>query len=160
MKTFRVECKCPSERRVIYLTLIGNYLRSHLVRASWLAEKQQITSRYQQICPTSTRASVLQNKRPLFLFDTNDVTRNLGCWRGRLRVSMWRTSYEDYHPMRDSTHMRTQNSPSWSLWICTEQPPKLHETKRTITKTNAIVKSAENIFLQLLFFSSLLYLFH
>ena len=46
--------------------------------------------------------------------------------------------------MRDYTYMGTQNSPSSSLWICTNQPSKLHGTERTVTKTNAIVKSAEN----------------
>ena len=30
------------------------------------------------------------------------------------------------------------------LWICADQPPKLHETERTVTNTNAIAKSAEN----------------
>ena len=35
------------------------------------------------------------------------------------------TTLEVGHPMRDSTHVRTQNSPS-SLWICTEQPIILH----------------------------------
>ena len=43
-----------------------------------------------------------------------------------------------------STHLGTQNSPSSSLWICKDQPPKLHGTERIVTKTNAIAKSAEN----------------
>ena len=92
------------------------------------------------------------------LKDTNDVTRNLDCWRNRLRVSMWRTTYEDGHSMRDSTHVGNQNSPSSSLWICTDQPPKLHVTEKTVTKTNAIVKSAENI--SFCNSSSFLYLFY
>ena len=86
---------------------IGNYLRSNLLRAPWLAEKQSITERYQHICCTTTRTRVLQTNRSLFHFDTNDVTRNLDCWRIRLLVnnSMRRTTYEDSHPMRDSTHV-------------------------------------------------------
>ena len=31
-----------------------------------------------------------------------------------------------------------------TLWICKDQPPKLHGTKRTVTMTNAIAKSAGN----------------
>ena len=31
-----------------------------------------------------------------------------------------------------------------TFWICIDQPPKQHETERAVTKTNAIVKSAEN----------------
>ena len=66
-------------------------------------------------------------------------------------------TYAVGHPMRDSTHMWTQNSRSSSLWICMDQPPKLYGT---VTKTNAIVKSAENhLFLQLFSFSSFVYLF-
>ena len=58
--------------------------------------------------------------------------------------------------MRDSTHEETQNFPSSSFWICTDQPPKQHETERTVTKTNAIVKYAEKnpLFAILLFFIS------
>ena len=54
------------------------------------------------------------------------------------------TTYQEGYLMRDSTHMGTQNSSSSSLWIYTDQPPKLHRTERTVTKPNAIFKSAEN----------------
>ena len=64
---------------------IGNYLRSHLLRASRLPEKQPITGRYLHICRTTTRARVLHTNRSLFPFDTNDVTRNLNCSRRRRR---------------------------------------------------------------------------
>ena len=96
--------------------------------------------------PYPTRARVLQTNKSLFPFDTNGIIRNLDCWRSRLLVSdsMWRTTYEDGHPKRDSTHVRTHNSPSSSLWICTDQSARLQETERTVTKTNATVKSAEN----------------
>ena len=137
----------------------GNYLQNHLLCTPWLVEKQPITGRYQHICHTTTCVHILQTNRPLFSFDTNDVTRNFDCWRSRLIVSnsMWRTTYEDGHPIRDSTHLETKNSPS-ILWICMDQPPKLHETERTVTRTNAIVKSAENT--SFCNYSSLLYLFH
>ena len=94
----------------------------------------------------SRSVCILRTNRSLFPFDTNDVRQNLDCWQSKLLVSnfMWCTTYEDGHPMRDSTHMGTRNSPSSSLWICMDQPPKLHGTERTVTKTNAIVKSAEN----------------
>ena len=102
--------------------------------------------RYQHIWCTTTCMHVLQTNRPLFPFDTNDVTQNLDSWRSRLQVSnnTWHTIYEDGYPMRDSMHVGTKNSPSSSLWIYTNQPPKLHETERTVTMTNAIIKSAEN----------------
>ena len=123
---------------------IGNYLRSQLLHAPWLAEKQPITGRYQHTCRTTTRTCILQTNRPLFPFDTNDETRNLDCWRSRLWVSinMWcttrgRSSYE-------RLYVGTQNSPFSSVWICTDQPPKLYETERIVTKTNAIFKSVEN----------------
>ena len=107
-------------------------------------KKKPITGRYQYICRTTTRVHVLQTNRPLFSFDTNDVTRNLDGRRNRQLVSMWRTTYEDGHLMRDSTRVRTKNYPSSSLRICTDQWPKLQETERTATKTNVIVKSEEN----------------
>ena len=109
-------------------------------------KKQPITGRYQYIYRTISSARVFQTNRPLFPFDINDVTRNFDCWRSRLRVSnnMWRITYEDGYLMRDSTHVGTQISPSSSLWICTDQPPKLYETERTVTKTNTLVKSSEN----------------
>ena len=111
----------------------------------WL-KKQPITGHYQHICCTTTCACILQTNRPLFPFDTNDVTQNLDCWQSSLRVSncMWCTTYEDGHPMRVSAYVGTQSSPSSNLWICMDQPPKLHETERTLTKTNGMVKSAKN----------------
>ena len=111
----------------------------------WLKNKQ-LRATIKHICHTTTHARVLQTNRPLFPFDINDITQNLDCWQSRLLVSksMWHTTYENSHPMRDSTHVGTQNSPSSSLWICMDQPPRLHETVRTVTKTNAIVKSSEN----------------
>ena len=61
-------------------------------------------------------------------------------------------TYGEGHPMRLSTYVGTQNSPSSSLWICADQPPKLHGTERTVTKTNAKV-CRKYLFLQLFFFS-------
>ena len=140
--------KLFTDSPLIYL-VIGSFSANH--------------GRYQHICHTTTSMRILQTKKPLFPFDTNDVTQNLDCWWSKLWVnnSMWHIAHKDDHPMRGSTDVGTQNSPSSSLWICMDQPPKLHETERTVTKTNAIVKSAENTsFLQLFYFFSLVYLFH
>ena len=121
-----------------------------LLCALRLTEKQPITGCYQHICRTTTCARVLQTNIPFYS----------GCQRCKTEswlltkqaTSPCGGTYEDSHPMRDSTHMGTPNSPSSSLWICTDQPPKLQRTERTVTKTNAIVKSAEKTVFLLFFF--------
>ena len=97
------------------------------VPRDWLKSNQLQDAISTSDVPPHARAFFKQTDFP---FDTNDVTRYLDCWRNRLLVSnsMWRSTYEDGHPMRDSTHAGTQNSPSLTLPIYTEQPPKLHET--------------------------------
>ena len=61
------------------VTSIENYLRSHFLRATWLAEKQPITGRYQHICWATTRARVFQTNIP-FLIDVNKVYTKVIDW--------------------------------------------------------------------------------
>ena len=139
-----------------FLFCIWNYLRSHFLCALWLAEKQPTTG------PISM--SVI----PLHVCVFFKLTPFFSFWHQRCNTESWLLTkqamspcgaiYEESHPMRDSIHIGTQNSPSSSLWICTDQPPKLYVTERTVTKTKAIVKSAENT--SFYNYSSFLYLFH
>ena len=79
------------------LYVFENYLRSHLLRASWLAEKQPITGRYQQIYRTTTRVRVFKLASLFSHFDINDVTRNLDCCGNRLRVQVARYIRRSVH---------------------------------------------------------------
>ena len=114
-----------------------------LLRALWLAEKQPIMGCYQYICRTTKRVCVFQTNIPFFLFDVNDVTQNLDCYQNRLQVQVvryiQRSSCKDTLCTWGPRIILTSN-----LWICKDQPLKLHGTERTVTKMNTIAKSAEN----------------
>ena len=135
--------------------IIGNYSRSHLLRAPWLAEKQPITGCYQHICRTATRARVLQTN---ILFAFWHQLCNTESWLLTKRATACGALHTKTVIPWETMHVGTRNSPSSSLWICTDQPTKRHETERTVTKTNAVVESAENT--SFCKSSSFLYLFH
>ena len=102
-----------------------------------MAEKQRVIGCYQHICRTTTHARVFQTNIPFCPLTPTMYHRILTAVKTGSE-SMWRY-IQGY-----SMHMWTQNSLTSSLWICKDQPPKLHGTERTVTKTNVIAKSAEN----------------
>ena len=121
---------------------IKNYLQNHFLHPPWLAEKQPITSCYPQICCITTCMSILQINILFKLWhqQCNTESRRLP----KLVMSPNSEVHTKVILQGYSTHMGTQNSPTSNLWICKDQPPKLQGTKRTVTRMNAIAKSADN----------------
>ena len=123
---------------------IGNYLQSHFyLPCYWLKNNQSRATISTTAIPPYARTFFKLTS----LFGLLTPTMYMESWLLTKQItSLSDATYEDSHPMRNSTPMGTQTSPSSSLWICKDQPAKLHGAKRTITWTNAIIKSAENTF--------------
>ena len=131
---FRLLCDWPFPLEIIYGV-------TFYVLLDWLKNNQ-------------SRDAISTSAVPLHVHVFFKLTSLFAFWHQRCNTESWLLTkqatspcggtYKEGHPMRDSAHVGTQNSPFSSLWICTDQPPKLHGTERTVTKTNAIVKSAEN----------------